>query len=279
MDWLNSLIMGIVQGLAEYLPISSSGHLQICKDILHLDMQGAESLQFTVALHVATVLSTIVVLWKEFVPLVTSFFGFKRDANTTYVFKILVSCIPIMIVGIFFKDNVEALFGKNLLTVGIALCATALLLTFAYYFRRTTADSPAIRQGGYKPHDITFLDAFIIGIAQAIAVIPGLSRSGSTIATGLMLGDKREQIAKFSFFMVIIPILGEALLDIKDMVSGSGDTTAESIGIVPLLTGFIAAFVVGCLACKWMLNIVKKGKLVWFAVYCLIAGLLCIIFN
>lgn len=279
MDWLNSLIMGIVQGLAEYLPISSSGHLQICEDILHLDMQGAESLQFTVALHIATVLSTIVVLWKEFVPLVTSFFGFKRDANTTYVFKILVSCIPIMIVGIFFKDSVEALFGKNLLTVGIALCATALLLTFAYYFRRTTADSPAIRQGGYKPHDITFLDAFIIGIAQAIAVIPGLSRSGSTIATGLMLGDKREQIAKFSFFMVIIPILGEALLDIKDMVSGSGDTTAESIGIVPLLTGFIAAFVVGCLACKWMLNIVKKGKLVWFAVYCLIAGLLCIIFN
>lgn len=279
MDWLNSLIMGIVQGLAEYLPISSSGHLQICEDILHLDMQGAESLQFTVALHVATVLSTIVVLWKEFVPLVTSFFGFKRDANSTYVFKILVSCIPIMIVGIFFKDSVEALFGKNLLTVGIALCATALLLTFAYYFRRTTADSPAIRQGGYKPHDITFLDAFIIGIAQAIAVIPGLSRSGSTIATGLMLGDKREQIAKFSFFMVIIPILGEALLDIKDMVSGSGDTTAESIGIVPLLTGFIAAFVVGCLACKWMLNIVKKGKLVWFAVYCLIAGLLCIIFN
>lgn len=279
MDWLNSLIMGIVQGLAEYLPISSSGHLQICEDILHLDMQGAESLQFTVALHVATVLSTIVVLWKEFVPLVTSFFGFKRDANTTYVFKILVSCIPIMIVGIFFKDSVEALFGKNLLTVGIALCTTALLLTFAYYFRRTTADSPAIRQGGYKPHDITFLDAFIIGIAQAIAVIPGLSRSGSTIATGLMLGDKREQIAKFSFFMVIIPILGEALLDIKDMVSGSGDTTAESIGIVPLLTGFIAAFVVGCLACKWMLNIVKKGKLVWFAVYCLIAGLLCIIFN
>lgn len=279
MDWLNSLIMGIVQGLAEYLPISSSGHLQICEDILHLDMQGAESLQFTVALHVATVLSTIVVLWKEFVPLVTSFFGFKRDANTTYVFKILVSCIPIMIVGIFFKDSVEALFGKNLLTVGIALCATALLLTFAYYFRRTTADSPAIRQGGYKPHDITFLDAFIIGIAQAIAVIPGLSRSGSTIATGLMLGDKREQIAKFSFFMVIIPILGEALLDIKDMVCGSGDTTAESIGIVPLLTGFIAAFVVGCLACKWMLNIVKKGKLVWFAVYCLIAGLLSIIFN
>lgn len=281
MDWFDSLIMGVVQGLAEYLPISSSGHLQIYEDILHLNMEGAGSLQYTVALHVATVLSTIVVLWKEFLPLVTSFFGFKRDANTTYVFKILVSCIPIMIVGLFFKDKVETLFDKNLLTVGIALCCTALLLTFAYYFRRTTADSPALRQGGYRPRDITFLDAFVIGLAQAVAVIPGLSRSGSTIATGLMLGDKREQIAKFSFFMVIIPILGEALLDVKDMVSGSGDAgaTAETIGIVPLIIGFIAAFVVGCAACKWMLNIVKKGKLVWFAVYCLIVGLLCIIFN
>ena len=186
-----------------------------------------------------------------------------------------------MIVGLFFKDKVETLFEKNLLTVGIALCCTALLLTFAYYFRRTTADSPALRQGGYRPRDITFLDAFVIGLAQAVAVIPGLSRSGSTIATGLMLGDKREQIAKFSFFMVIIPILGEALLDVKEMVSGSGDAgaTAETIGIVPLIIGFIAAFVVGCAACKWMLNIVKKGKLVWFAVYCLIVGLLCIIFN
>lgn len=278
MDWLDSLVMGIVQGLAEYLPISSSGHLQICEDLLGLDMHGAGSLQFTVALHVATVLSTIVILWKEFVPLVTSFFGFKRDANTTYVFKILVSCIPIMIVGIFFKDSVEQLFDKNLLTVGIALCATALLLTFAYYFRRTTADSPALRQGGYRPRDITFLDAFVIGLAQAVAVIPGLSRSGSTIATGLMLGDKREEVAKFSFFMVIIPILGEALLDIKEMI-GSSEAATESIGAMPLLLGFIAAFVVGCLACKWMLNIVKKGKLVWFAVYCLIAGLLCIIFN
>lgn len=279
MDWLDSLILGVVQGLAEYLPISSSGHLQICEDILHLNMEGAGSLQFTVALHVATVLSTIVVLWKEFLPLVTSFFGFKRDANTTYVFKILVSCIPIMIVGLFFKDTVESLFDKNLLTVGIALCATAMLLTFAYYFRRTTSDNAALRQGGYQPRDITYLDAFVIGLAQAIAVIPGLSRSGSTIATGLMLGDKREQIAKFSFFMVIIPILGEALLDVKDMIGGSSEAATNTIGAVPLIVGFIAAFTVGCLACKWMLNIVKKGKLVWFAVYCLIAGLLCIIFN
>lgn len=286
MDWLDSLIMGVVQGLAEYLPISSSGHLQICEDILHVNVAGAESLQFTVALHVATVLSTIVVLWKEFVPLLTSFFGLKRDANTTYVFKILVSCIPIMIVGLFFKEDVEGLFSENLLTVGIALCFTALLLTFAYYFRRNPAPANApASNGGYHPRDITYVDAFVIGMAQSIAVIPGLSRSGSTIATGLLLGNKREQVAKFSFFMVIIPILGEALLDIKDMISGAGEAAANdatataTVGLGATLIGFIAAFVVGCLACKWMLDIVKKGKLVWFAVYCLIAGALCIILN
>lgn len=270
--------MGVVQGLSEYLPISSSGHLQICEDILHLDLSGANSLQFTVALHVATVLSTIVVLWKEFMPLLTSFFGFKRDANTTYVFKILVSCIPVMVVGLFFKDSVESLFGKNLTTVGVALCCTALLLTFAYFFRRETAGSPMMRRGGYRPHDITFLDAFVIGLAQAVAVIPGLSRSGSTIATGLMLGDKREEIAKFSFFMVIIPILGEALLDVKDMLAGDASAAdSQSIGLLPLIIGFVSAFIVGCLACKWMINIVKKGKLVWFAVYCFIVGVICIL--
>ncbi|MDD6889487.1 MAG: undecaprenyl-diphosphate phosphatase [Bacteroidales bacterium] len=284
MDWLDSLIMGVVQGLAEYLPISSSGHLQICEDILHVNVAGAESLQFTVALHVATVLSTIVVLWKEFVPLLTSFFGFKRDANTTYVFKILVSCIPIMIVGLFFKEEVETLFDENLLTVGIALCFTALLLTFAYYFRRdSSAGNNAASKLGYCQRDITFVDAFVIGIAQSIAVIPGLSRSGSTIATGLILGNKRDQIAKFSFFMVIIPILGEALLDIKDMIGGetvaNGAASEATVSLGATIVGFIAAFVVGCLACKWMLDIVKKGKLVWFAVYCLIAGVLCIVLN
>lgn len=283
MDWLDSLIMGIVQGLSEYLPISSSGHLQICEDILGLKMAGAESVQFTVALHVATVLSTIVILWKEFVPLLTSFFGFKRDANTTYVFKILVSCVPIMIVGLFFKDSVEALFEGSLLTVGIALCATACLLTFAYYFRRPSTPEEMAKSKLKPAHDITFVDAFVIGLSQAVAVIPGLSRSGTTIATGLLLGDKREEVAKFSFFMVIIPILGEALLDLKDMIGGATEATAsaateQSVGLGVLLIGFIAAFVVGCLACKWMLDIVKKGKLVWFAVYCLIAGLVCIFF-
>lgn len=284
MDCIDALIQGIVQGLAEYLPISSSGHLQICRDILGMDMPGAEALQFDVTLHVATVLSTIVVLWHEFLPLVKSFFGFKRDENTSYVFKLLVSAIPIMIVGFLFKDKIDDLFSGDLTVVGVALCVTAFLLTFAYFFRTRSEEAPNLspqqqRKALRSGRDITFIDAFIIGISQAIAVIPGLSRSGTTIATGLIIGDKREKVAQFSFFMVIIPILGEALLDIKDIISNTGDAMAtEAIGFMPLLVGFIAAFIVGCVACKWMLNIVKKGKLVWFAVYCLIMGIICIIF-
>lgn len=275
LDTLDALILGIVQGLAEYLPISSSGHLAISRDLLGLNLSGGDALQFDITLHVATVLSTIVVLWKEFVPLVTSFFGFKRDANTTYVWKILVSCIPVMIVGLCFKDQIETLFTDNMLTVGICLIATAALLSFAYFFRTRPTDL-----GTAAPRrDITFLDAFIIGIGQSIAVLPGLSRSGTTIATGIMLGDKREEVAKFSFFMVIIPILGEALLDVMKMIKGDEDAAVASIGAMPLIVGFLASFIVGCLACKWMLNIVKKGKLVWFAVYCVIAGVVCLIFG
>lgn len=285
MEWIDSLILGVVQGLAEYLPISSSGHLQICRDLLGMEMPGAEALQFDVALHVATVLSTIVVLWHEFLPLVKSFFGFRRDENTTYVFKLLVSAIPIMIVGLLFKDDIENLFTGNLLTVGIALIATSALLSFAYFFRtRPEEESSAAYAGRSKAltrgRDITFVDAFIIGVSQAIAVIPGLSRSGTTIATGLLIGDSRKKVAQFSFFMVIIPILGEALLDIKEILTMPADAAAnQSVGILPLIVGFISAFIVGCLACKWMLNIVKKGKLIWFAIYCLIVGAICIIFQ
>lgn len=275
LDTFDALILGIVQGLAEYLPISSSGHLAISRDLLGLNLSGGDALQFDITLHVATVLSTIVILWKEFVPLVTSFFGFKRDANTTYVWKILVSCIPVMIVGLCFKDQIETLFTDNMLTVGICLIATAALLSFAYFFRTRHTD---LGTAGPR-RDITFLDAFIIGIGQSIAVLPGLSRSGTTIATGIMLGDKREEVAKFSFFMVIIPILGEALLDIMKMIKGDEDAAVASIGAMPIIVGFLASFIVGCLACKWMLNIVKKGKLVWFAVYCVIAGLVCLIFG
>ena len=292
MSWFDALILGIVQGLAEYLPISSSGHLEIFRTILGLNLSGEDALQFNVVLHVATVLSTIIVLWREFVPLCTSFFTFKRDDNTSYVWKILLSCIPVGIVGVLFKDQVENFFGVDdngkchLMVVGICLLVTALLLALAYFTRtredlrlnivpRHAYDKSAGKQRG---RNINWLDAIVIGIGQAIAVLPGLSRSGTTIATGILLGDNREKVAKFSFFMVIIPILGEALLD---MIKFMGQDSSEqvSVGFVPMLVGFLSSLIVGCLACKWMLNLVKKGKLVWFALYCVVVGALCIIWQ
>lgn len=276
MDWLDALIMGVVQGLAEYLPISSSGHLEICREILGLDMKGAEALEFDVALHVATVLSTIVVLWKEFLPLCRSFFTVARDDNFYYVCKILVSCIPVAIVGLCFKDMVEGFFGSGLGIVGTCLLVTAALLAFAYFFRRGEMAKDRVTGSNYGNREIGWLDAFVIGCAQAVAVLPGLSRSGSTIATGLLLGDRRDKLAQFSFFMVIIPILGEALLDIVKML-GEDAASSPSVGMIPITIGFIASFVVGCLACKWMIELVKKGKLVWFAVYCAVVGVICLI--
>lgn len=274
MEWLDALILGIVQGLSEYLPISSSGHLEIFREILGINLPNEDILEFDVMLHAATVLSTLVVLWNEFFPLCRSFFTIKRDDNFYYVCKILISCIPVAVVGLFFKDTVESFFGGNLTTVGICLCITAALLAFAYFFRTKPEETNKLTGRIYRPRDITWLDAFVIGIAQSIAVLPGLSRSGTTIATGILLGDKREKVASFSFLMVIIPILGETLLNIKDMISEPA--ASSHVGMLPLTIGFIASFVVGCLACKWMLNIVKKGKLVWFAVYCVIMGIICI---
>ncbi|MCM1020746.1 MAG: undecaprenyl-diphosphate phosphatase [Muribaculum sp.] len=272
MDWLQALILGIIQGLAEYLPISSSGHLEIFREILHVDLPSDEILEFDVMLHAATVLSTLVVLRNEFFPLCKSFFTVKLDYNFYYVCKILLSCIPVAIVGFCFKDMVESFFGGSLTTVGICLIITAALLTFAYMFRTRPLIKSRTESEG---HDITWVDAFIIGIAQAVAVLPGLSRSGTTIATGIMLGDNRSKVASFSFLMVIIPILGEALLNVKDMLEAP--STTQAVGTLELTIGFIASFLVGCAACQWMLNIVKKGKLVWFAIYCVIVGLICII--
>ena len=278
MDTLNALIMGIVQGLAEYLPISSSGHLEICGKLLGLKLDPEASLEFDVMLHVATVLSTIVVLWREFAPLCVSFFTWKRDDNFNTVVKILISCIPVAVVGICFKDFIEGFFDKNMTVIGVCLIITAALLSFSYFFRTRPLDDSPKGHKAYTPRDINYFDAFIIGCSQAIAVLPGLSRSGTTIATGIPIGDKREQVARFSFLMVIIPILGQALLDVKDYFTEPAATaTADSIGWLPMLVGFLASFLVGCAACKWMLNIVKKGKLVWFALYCLIVGTLCIV--
>lgn len=271
MEWLDALILGIVQGLAEYLPISSSGHLEIFRQILGIDLPSDQTLQFDIILHAATVCSTLVILWPMFYNLCKSFFTFKRDYDFYYVCKILVSCIPIAIVGFCFKDAVEQFFGSGLLIVGVCLCVTAVLLAFAHFSDKLI---PANRG-----RDISWLDAFIIGCAQAVAVLPGLSRSGTTIATGILLGDRRDKMAQFSFLMVIIPILGEALLDVKDMISPDAGTQVAEVGALPLVIGFVAAFLVGCCACKWMIELVKRGKLIWFAVYCLVMGVVCLLWQ
>jgi undecaprenyl-diphosphatase len=262
MDWLEALILGIIQGLTEYLPVSSSGHLAIGSALFGI--QGEDNLTFTIAVHVATVLSTLVILWKEVEWLFRGFFKFKMNAEMKYIINILISMIPIGIVGFFFKDEVERIFGSGLFIVGLMLLVTATLLAFSYYAK------PRIKE------EISKKDAFIIGIAQACAVMPGLSRSGSTIATGLMLGNKKERLAQFSFLMVIPPILGEALLDGMKIVKGAAEG-ATDISITSLTVGFIAAFVSGCIACKWMINIVKKGKLIYFAIYCGIIGLVTLV--
>lgn len=261
MDWLQALALGIIQGLTEYLPVSSSGHLAIGSYLFGID--GEENLAFTVLVHVATVMSTFVVLWKEIDWILKGLFKFKMNDETKYFLNIVVSMIPIGIVGVFFKDTVEEIFGSGLLIVGCCLLLTAVLLTFSYYAK------PRQRE------NISMKDAFIIGLAQACAVLPGLSRSGSTIATGLLLGNKKEKLAQFSFLMVIPPILGEALLDV--LKAAKGEEAFGDISVLPLVVGFIAAFVSGCLACKWMINIVKKGKLIYFGIYCAIAGAVTIV--
>ena len=263
MDWIEALILGLVQGLTEYLPVSSSGHLAIGSYIFGIE--GEENLAFTVAVHVATVLSTLVILWKEIDWIFRGLFKCEMNAETKYVLNIVVSMIPVGIVGVFFKDYVEEVFGSGLVIVGCMLLLTAALLTFSYIAKPR------------KKEKISLRDAFIIGLAQACAVMPGLSRSGSTIATGLLLGNKKESLAQFSFLMVIPPILGEALLDaVKGL---KGEEAFGGIDMMPLAIGFIAAFVSGCIACKWMINIVKKGKLIYFGIYCAIAGVLTLILS
>lgn len=277
MEWFKALILGIVQGASEYLPISSSGHLAIFRDILGINMPPDQSLQFDVMVHAATVLSTIVVLFPLFKKLVQGFFRFNGNPQFIYVCKVLLSCIPVGIVGLFFKDYIEDVMGKGLTVVGVCLCVTAVLLTFAYYSGLNRATGQPVPAD--KGRNIGWWDAFIIGCAQAVAVLPGLSRSGSTIATGIMLKDKRDQVANFSFIMVILPILGEALLDLGKMLSGTGSNqvTGNPVDAMSLLIGFVSAFLVGCAACKWMVALVKKGKLIWFAVYCVAVGILCLV--
>ena len=243
--------------------MSSSGHLAIGAALFGID--GSENLAFTVAVHVATVLSTLVILWREISWIFKGLFKFENNAETQYVINILISMIPIGIVGLFFKDYVEQIFGSGLLIVGCCLLMTAALLIFSFYAK------PRIKE------NISIKDAFIIGIAQALAVLPGLSRSGSTIATGLLLGNKKECLAQFSFLMVIPPILGEALLDIIKAMKGQ--EVFGGIEPLPLIVGFLAAFISGCLACKLMISIVKRGKLVYFGIYCAIVGAVLVVMQ
>ena len=257
MTILQSLLLGIIQGLTEFLPVSSSGHLEIGHELL--GVQGHDNLLFAVVVHGATVLSTLVVFRKDVGNLFAGLFAFKWNEETRYVFLLLLSAVPVTIIGLLYRKEIESLFTGNLIFVGSMLLITATLLAFTYFARSRE-----------KP--IKWLDAFLIGIAQAVAVLPGISRSGSTIATGLLLGKKKDEIARFSFLMVLIPIIGANFIDIAN-----GEVAAETtIGFVPLAVGFVAAFISGLIACSWMINIVKRGKLIYFALYCLIVGLIAI---
>ena len=267
METFEALILGLLQGLTEYLPVSSSGHLAIGSHILGIEAE--ENLMFTVAVHVATVLSTLVVLGGEIIRLVRGTFGpfnagasglARLNADQRYMLNILVSMIPIFVVGIFFKDAVESIFGQGLLVVGCCLLVTAGLLAYSYYGKPRQKKS------------ISLLDAFIIGVAQAVAVLPGLSRSGSTIATGLILGNNKAHMAQFSFLMVIPPILGEALLDTIKAAKEGFSAAFGDLSVMALVVGFVAAFVSGIAACKWMIGIARRATLLYFAYYRVAVG-------
>ena len=281
MGELEALILGVVQGLTEFLPVSSSGHLQIGQHLLGVQETGG--LTFDIVVHVATVLATITIFRKEIWDLICGFFKkLNPDKNLTlwnrlndaqrYVCLIVISMIPIGIVGLCFKDKVEEIFASSIVVVGVCLIVTACLLALTHFFKSDE---------NKEKKEISPLHAFIIGLAQSVAVLPGLSRSGSTIATGLLLGNKRENVAQFSFLMVIPPILGEALLDFKHIFAPSAEYLAEHGASTPtpalaLIVGFLAAFISGCFACKWMVQLIKKCKLIYFAIYCFIMGIVCI---
>lgn len=284
MEWFEAVLLGLVQGLTEFLPVSSSGHLEIGKVILGVET--TDDLLFTTMVHAATVLSTIVVFRKEIWDLLVGFFGGLKDwkiatndagrkvlvcnDQTDYLLKMVVSMLPVLVVGLFFKDSVEALFG-SIQVVGFALIATALLLFFSDYASRPGRKS--IFPANEYRNGLSYWQAFAVGLGQAFAVVPGLSRSGTTISTGLICGVKREVMAQFSFLMVLVPILGETFLEVV-----GGEFGASSVGALALVLGFVSAFLSGLFACKVMIALVKKAKLRWFALYCLVAAACIFIF-
>lgn len=253
MNWFEAIVLGLIQGLTEFLPVSSSGHLELGKYLFGMDHEA--NFYFSIAVHGATVLSTIVVLWKEIAELFKGLLKFKFNEETSYVFKIAVSMVPVAFAGFFLKDIAEKFFTGNMISLGIEFLITALLLFLTLFIKP-------------KERPIGFLDALVVGIAQVIAILPGISRSGATIATGMMIGNKKSDIAKFSFLMVLVPIIGANFVEMK-----SGDFSTEGTSVLVIITGFITAFISGYFACKWMINLVKKGNLVWFGVYCVIIGI------
>lgn len=263
MSTIEAIILGIIQGLSEFLPVSSSGHLEIANAMIGVETN--ESLAFVVAVHGATVLSTIVVFWRDIVDIVRDVLRFEMNEGTKMVINIAISMIPILVVGVFFKDQVEALFVGNVGFVGAMLVFTAALLALSYYVPK-----------GRK--EITPLRAAIIGLMQAMAVIPGISRSGATISTGLVLGVDPKNMARFSFLMVLVPILGANFLDIMSGYS-DGAMAEGGLNTSAIIVGAVAAFLTGVAACKAMVNIVRKGKLIWFAVYCLVVGVAAIVYS
>jgi len=259
MNLFEAIILGLIQGLTEFLPVSSSGHLELGKSLFGIDHEA--NFYFSIAVHGATVLSTVIVLWKEIAALFRGFFRFSWNEETIYISKIVISMIPTAIAGFYLKDIAETFFGGNMINLGFEFFATALLLFLTLYIRP-------------REREIGFLDSFIIGVAQAVAILPGVSRSGATIATGMMLGNKKSDIAKFSFLMVLVPVMGANLLEFK-----SGDFTTESTSFAVIAAGFVTAFISGYFACKWMINLVKKGNLLWFAVYCTLIGIFSILLG
>lgn len=257
MNWFEALVFGLVQGLTEFLPVSSDGHLEIVKYVF-----GGieESFLFTVVVHGATVLSIIAVFWKEIMRLLKGVFKFRMNEETVYALKIIVSMIPVAIIGFTLREQVSSLFVADMDITGSFLLVTALFLALGHFVKKRE-----------KP--ITYGGAFLMGIAQALAVLPGLSRSGATISTGLMLGNSKNELARFSFLMVIIPIIGANFVEFVT----SEPTSVDGV-LFPLIISFIAAFVSGYIACRWMINIVRKGKLGWFALYCFLVGLSLILF-
>jgi undecaprenyl-diphosphatase len=259
MNWFQALVLGLIQGLTEFLPVSSSGHLELGKYLFNINPDS--NFYFSVAVHGATVLSTLVVLWKEIADLFKGVFKFRLNEETKYVIRLIISMIPVGLAGIFLKEIVETWFTGNMVSLGIQFLITAVLLVIPAFLKP-------------RERNITYLDSFIIGIAQALAVVPAISRSGATIATGLMLGNKKSEIAKFSFLMVLVPVIGANLVELK-----SGDFSTEGTSFMIIALGFMAAFISGYFACRWMINLVKKGNLNWFAAYCVLIGLFSILLG